>query len=388
MIYTYLRPLLRIALLGALGASLAGCGNLKVTMGVLKPEVVRQHMDKELVSKLLPVALAATPATIGADVGNLRDSHRAAYASLQKRYELEAAKLPQPAQGQLLSIARDLTGDFSANTAPLYADLQSDLVKYQADLKRTMAGRYSLAQNDADQATVVEMLRVWQQRVQQTSAAITRDIRKSVANAAESIKSKSGSLAVPDTRGWVREELAGVTNQLAQISVQNSPAAYAVANASDANWAESYNHVLARSAGGASDVAIKLDPFTGNYLLKGLSFDPSDVAAVAAKVTTQALLVAAQVAGVPVKLASAPDDGSAGKALAQSSGALADAQAAVETRRVRDDARKAALMAIANVIVNEEIDFKSADADTRKAAIAAIRTALDKRLTLIRPANP
>ncbi len=376
----------RIAVLALVGVVLPGCGNLTVTMGVLSPEIVRAEMDKELVARLLPTVLASTPASIEADVAKLRGAHFQAYENLRKQYEANAAKLPQSAQNGLLGAARGLTDDFNTNTASFYRSLTVDLAQYRVDLKAKMEGRYSVAPGEAAYLPTVEVLRVWQKRVGQASSAIRGDIAQKVTNAASRIEqASSGALVVPDLQSWIRTEQAPVSDQVAQLSIQNSPAAYAVANADDNAWAQRYNNVFTRSQGGASDVAIKLDPLTGNYLLKGLSFDPSDVAAVASKVTTQALLVSAQIAGVPVKQASAAADGTAGKALATSSGALADAQAAVESRRVQDEARKAALIALANIILNEEADFKSTTDDTRKAAVAVIRSAFEKRLSIIRP---
>ncbi|MBN8479615.1 MAG: hypothetical protein J0L91_11700, partial [Burkholderiales bacterium] len=65
---------------------------------------------------------------------------------------------------------------------------------------------------------------------------------------------------------------------------------------------------------------------------------------------------------------------------------LADAQARVATRAAQDQARKVALLAIANVIVNEESDLKSTDDKKRRAAIEAIRNAFLTREAILRPA--
>ncbi|MDM0122593.1 hypothetical protein [Variovorax arabinosiphilus] len=380
---------LRLAMLVVVGASLVGCGNLTVTMGVLRPDVVRAELDKELVSRLLPTIVASTPVSIFEDVERLRSAHRQAYAELRVQYEASAAKLPQPAQGGLRGAAADLTGDFDRNTGAFYRDLTSDLRKYRAELIARLDGRYTVTPAEGVYFPTVDILRVWQKRVAQASSAIRGDIAAKVKDAAEVIqRAAAGALVVPDLQGWIRAEQSKVVDYVAQLSIQSSPAAYAVANADDTAWAERYNYVLARSHGGASDVAIKLDPATGNYLLKGLSFDPSDVAAVASKVTTQALLVSAQIAGVPIKQSAAPADGVAGKALTVSSGAMVDAQIALETRRQQEDVRKAALVALANVIVNEENDFKSATDETRRAAVAVIRNAFDKRASVIRPTAP
>lgn len=386
---------LRSAALALVMVLLSGCGTLKVTMGVLKPEVIRAEVDRELVDKLLPTVLGSTDQTIVSDVEKLRDAHKEVYVRLRKQYEQRAATLADPAQTQLLRIARSLTNDFDSNTARLYGSLSNDLQQYRATIINVNKGTLGVRPGDDRYQPTVDALLVWHRRVAQASTLIEGDIASKVQSASAVIAAnRGGGLSIPDLKAIVAAEKAtiqaeksAVNAYLSQLSVQNSPVAFAVANAKDEDWATRYNYVNADSYGGAADVAIKLDPSTGNYLLKGLSFDPSDVAAVASKVTTQALLVSAQLAGVPIKSPSPPAAGAAGAALATSSGALADAQASLETRRAQDEARKVALLAIANVILNEEQDFKSADANTRKAAIAAIRRAFETRQAILRSSS-
>ena len=379
------RCIWRTAALGLLCVTLAACGNLRVTVGVLDPKVARSQLDQDLVDKLLPTIQGSTPQTIEGEVEKLRVAHRDAYRKLRVRYEADAAKLPEPTRTGLLSLARGLTDGFESRTRDLYRDLRLDLQQYRADVTQRMGTRFTLGPGDADYAGVVAVLRVWQQRVTQTAAIIRAELDQATVDAAETFRKNAGLAAnAPEAESLKREVLVGVDSQLAQLSIQNSPFAHAVANAPDMAWTERYNQVVAQSWGGASDVAIRLDPKTGNYMLKGLSFDPSDVAAMASKVTTQAMLVAAQMAGVPVKSITTPPTNTPGAALAASSSALADAQASLVTRQAKVKARQQALQEIAQAILSEEADLKSTDATTRQAAVAAIRSALDKRLAIIR----
>ncbi len=355
-------------------------------MQVLNPAVVRAFLDTELTSKLLPQVLASTPESLRTQVDRLEQQHRAAYVRLATTYRGEAEKLPADPKARLLKLTNELLRDFDNNAAQraFYAAVQRDLVVYADDIRKLLPGRSFIAPNEPGYDKVLFALRLWQQRVAQAEKVIAEDIRSSGASLASVFP---GANADAILQNAIAGPLLALQGELAQISVQNSPVAYVVASAGDESWATRYNQVLTSSKGGASDVAIRLDSRTGNYLLKGLSFDPADVAAVAAKVTTQALLLTAQAAGVPVKTSSTPADGTAGKALASSSGALADAQAAVETGRAQDEARRNSLLSLAQTIVGEERDLAGDDA-SRRAAMAAIRNALDKRLALIRPVTP
>jgi len=88
--------------------------------------------------------------------------------------------------------------------------------------------------------------------------------------------------------------------------------------------------------------------------------------------------------GVPVKSAAPAADGTTGKALSDSSTALANAQAGLEARRAQDQARRAALLALASVIVSEEAEL-GGDDGRRKAAVSAIRGAFEARQPALLP---
>ena len=80
--------------------------------------------------------------------------------------------------------------------------------------------------------------------------------------------------------------------------IQQSPYVYYVASADEKKWAPKFDQTAGRGTFGNTDIAIKaLAP--GNFTIKGISFNPADVAATASKVTSQTVLLAAQVAGVP-----------------------------------------------------------------------------------------
>jgi hypothetical protein len=374
------------AVLSSTALALSGCGSLNVQMQVLNPAVVRAFLDNELTSKLLPQILASTPESLRNQVDRLEEQHRNAYVRLAATYRSEAAKLPAEPKARLLKLTDGLVSDFDTNVKQraFYTALRRDLVANSNDIRKLVPGQTSIAPNEAGYDKVLFALRLWQQRVAQAEKVIAEDIRSSGASLASVLPGASADAILQNS---IAGPLSALQSELAQISIQNSPVAYVVASTGDESWGTRYNHVLTSSKWGASDVAIRLDSRTGNYLLKGLSFDPSDVAAVAAKVTTQALLMSAQAAGVPVKTSSTPADSTTGKALAASSGALADAQAAMETGRAQDEARRTALLSLAQTIVGEEKAL-AGDEASRRAAMTSIRNALDKRLTLIRPAAP
>jgi hypothetical protein len=115
-----------------------------------------------------------------------------------------------------------------------------------------------------------------------------------------------------------------------------------------------------------------------------VTFNPADVAATAAKVTSQTVLLAAQVAGVPVKLSGSPDANKAGAALAQSSNALATSLALNERVHTRMIAHRDALRRIAAAIVNERDVVLSGNDAERKAALDSIKAVYESQAPRLR----
>ena len=110
---------------------------------------------------------------------------------------------------------------------------------------------------------------------------------------------------------------------------------------------------------------------------------------VASKVTTQALLIASQIAGVPVQ--TQPQAGTSGAALATSSRALVGAEKARAQQNLLLLSHKDALRSLAGTILREWPSLDNDDDAKRMAAISASRagfTANKSRLNLTAPAAP
>lgn len=164
--------------------------------------------------------------------------------------------------------------------------------------------------------------------------------------------------------------------------LEHSPYAYIVASADKLHWAPRYNDTMARGMFGNTDIAIKaIGPV--NFTIKGLSFNPADVAAMASKVTTQTVLLASQIAGVPVAVTGTPTGN--GAALAQSSDRLSEVLSSNAQTRVQLNAQQDALISIAFAILRERSSIESDDANQRREALDAILAVYDShaaRLTI------
>ncbi|MEJ0038633.1 MAG: hypothetical protein WDO68_21585 [Gammaproteobacteria bacterium] len=113
----------------------------------------------------------------------------------------------------------------------------------------------------------------------------------------------------------VKQALHTINSPIGDGALGDSQFAYAVASVPEKEWRQDFNKAFARGRSGNVDIAIVLNE-AADFSVKGMRFDATKVAQVASKVTTQSLLLAAGIAGVPVGKAG----GSAAAAPAGASG--------------------------------------------------------------------
>jgi len=160
-----------------------------------------------------------------------------------------------------------------------------------------------------------------------------------------------------------------------------SPYAYAPAAAPEEKWSPRFNETFGGGYLGNLNVAIKMVDL-GDFTLKGVTFDPSDVVRAISKVTVQTLVLAAQIYGVPIKApAGAAPQAPAGGALAASSTRLATVQEASAAREAKRQDYRAALTTIALAIIREQPKLASTDNAQRQAAIDAIKATYEAHKT-------
>jgi len=381
---------MRLLLLLASATILTGCSSLRVQVGVLNPDVVRERAANDRLAATMPNVMAETPTSVADFFAERANIHGRLYGGLRQVYLDEATKLTPGSdeRRQLEMAARSLTfpqklrddyGQWQTRALAVTATLQGLWPQYQAaqDAAAKLRLRNSLlaaldereAIRDAlDQALISDLdLQQMHERV----ASLPPEQQKAI---------------IERIQQSVRHE---VVTQKAQLfdpgGIQHSPYAYYVAKADEKDWAAKFDHSFGRGTFGNTDIAIKaLGP--GNFTIKGVSFNPADVAATASKVTSQTVLLAAQVAGVPVKLSGTPDATKPGVALAQSSNALATTLALNQRVDTRMIAHRDALRRIAAAIVNERNVVLSGSDAERKAALDSIKAVYESQASRLRVA--
>jgi len=377
-----------IALVCLLLIVVAGCSHLRVDIAVLNPAVVTAEDDRRLIHDSLPAVLAETEESLTAVLNIIQDAHRQYYLSLADAYRSQSAELDT--KNPKLSVSLRAIADsvdvaaFTETIAPRYGELGETILMLDKDIQALQASAKDNPESTAAlQSKTALKLRERRYRLRGFFMAVEDDAAKQSADLKAKLLEVKGQRVPQEGVEAKAKILSGVVDGGARSVIPGdtlwaSPYHFAVAAAPETEW-KSANDTWSKGQFGAMNVAIKLDP-KGEYTIKGVTFDPSDVVRVAAKVTTQSLLFAAQIGGVPVKTTGATGTGSA---VVAASGRLADAQAQIA--RAESDQRDYvdALLSIADQIVQEA---SSLDNDTqRKGALDRIRQVYDAQKSRIKP---
>jgi len=179
-------------------------------------------------------------------------------------------------------------------------------------------------------------------------------------------------------------------------TLDNDSEAYWVTTAPDRFWAQRYDYATGSGQFGDVNIAIRYDPNSdsdsqlGHVSVKGLTFDPSQVARVASKTVVQSLLLAAQLQGVPMGIIAPAssknsNDASAAGSVATSNELDQKQQATLLFEAERQDAQKA-LLAVAMSAIGQHDNLANADDDEIRASAAKlVKAAFDANAARIAP---
>jgi hypothetical protein len=369
--------------------TLGGCAELTVRVDILNPMEVHRITDNARMTVLYYEVARSTEASIHEQVEALWDRQRKAYAGLAAACLLAAGKpgVTEPARELLQSRARGLQ-EVSRSGSPIYGMY----VKYrealleQARRVRAAAGKNPFDEHGALTEPVMAALRVRQTELDRLQVEIFKNIDAATSDQSMISASLSGGgsqevqALVQEQKTQVRDAKLAFDTITGGRSLSASEYAFAVASARDQAWKPSFNEATGVGAFGNSEIVIKVDK-AGEFTVKGMQFDPGTIAAVASKVTTQSLLMAAKLAGAPV---AAPAVSEASKSPGPVDAGEADVarQSALLTRSAGLSAREQAIRGLAETILAAEDDL---DSDARRdSADKAIKDHFEAYSDIIR----
>lgn len=378
--------------------ALGGCGSLEVKVDILDHEYVKNVADQRDLRRALAIVLDdPTDAYHKQQIEKARDDVVGAYKELTTKLDQRAADPATTATSkQTLALVAtawrnegipQITGRYSNFFARVKA---SNKAVRDAFDKLQPGVQAAVRSGNAPLPETLRQLLLARNEELRSIDRYTREalqkLRDTVTEVAPTLGAVSSAL-VEDAKSSATASLNSLTAGQTLAADSN---ASVVALAPEKSWAPVYNKAFANGILGNVDIAIKMDS-VGDFTVKGVAFDPSQVAQVASKVTSQALVVAAQIAGVPIRTGSPSGDGAA---LAKSSTQLADLNrqrldAEAEAREAR-----AALIDIGLAVVQEYSALTATDSATnnvaRKTALDAVTASYKRqkaRINISPPAN-
>lgn len=373
-----------------------GCGSLSVEVAVLDPEVLLDGQTEIATAEnraRLAQQLSRILALDGADIDRLVDQVAQAHF---EHYTQVGAILAQEGHPEE---KMQLQNDFNLGIRPRYDQAKEKLKAVRRSLE-SLAERRSTAQGPARESIEEDLLvrlHQWTHHLRALEATAARDMADLDQHVASAL-SEDGEMSETETarvqaavqaaRQEPESRQARATSEavaqqaLATLSggtLDADPLVGTVAGADEGDWHRTFHEVWGRGLLGSFNMAIKMEKGPSRntfpeFTLKGLTFDPSDVARMASRVTSQALALGARMAGVSLTNVSGAATPPAGSAFTAVASPLAAQQANVSNATRSARVHDAALQNLAVVILQAWDDLTDpSDAAARKAAIDALK---------------
>jgi hypothetical protein len=357
-----------------LAVALVGCGRLQIQVDVLDPKEVEREIDRVLIRDALPDVLAQSDEGLRTKFNALFEQHEKFYADLAVAYRNQAATLSGDARMLSETAANALVPDFRRFIGPLYDVARNDVQRLNTEIRALEPARAAPGAPPTATSDLAQKLRQRNERFLDFSRFVLRNTNDKLKGAARELNRN----ALEPIRASA-ETVRQASNTLIQgRDLLDSPYTFAVASADDTKWSPYYNRTIGGGYLGNFDMAVKMVSL-GDFTIKGLLFDPSDVARAISRVAVQALVLSAQMSGVPVRMPPPSSSGrppADGTALAESSAALAQIQDTTARTEAKLADYREALVLIAQAILRER-DQITRTTDERGAANAAIKGSFD-----------
>lgn len=359
----------------------AACGSLEVQMDVLNPSYVEYLREEHEIRETLRLIIHMPKKYVSEQLTELNQRELDAYSQTAATYRKEAKSLDvnDTVRESLLTAAADslkngnqtqLVNNRYKETCRTVARLHKSIMEVVNSIEHDALGRMLQGSEDLD-PRLVGLISLRNEAIRSLIARVDTELERVGLEVSAKL---IGTTIASSIIKAVRDVAAMTANELVWgASLHNDPVAYAVASAPDAKWGKEYNRAFGRGDLGNLHIAIKLT-HKGDFTIKGMTFDPSKIAQMASKATTQVVLLAARIYGVPVSTGTdtqGNSDDDIGVLTGDDQQLVADEQTIMKRQKTKEDFNKALLL-IARSILDESEALVHPDSNTRKEAVEAI----------------
>lgn len=351
---------------------------MEITVDVLDPDVVRPIAEQEYIQENMDVVLAENELQVANTFSGIKTEHKSIYDIKYNAYRAQAEKtIDTDQKTRINNLATLLLADFGTFIEPVYDKIIEDWIAVGLQIKELYTA-YLTEQDKLQKRSLRRQLIV---QLESRTIMLT-EFKKFVAFDIDRVTTKFKSPEI----NKAKIKLASKSKLLFDSGgLLESRYAYYVVKADDDKWAKYYDRSFGKGVFGNTDIAIKaLGP--GNFTVKGLSFNPSDITNAASKVTTQALILAAQISGVPINI-----DGDVtgdGAQLAKSSSRISSAITAQDSLAIDLKGQSSALLRFTQAILDEKEKIEKGTAAEVKESIEAINAVYQSQSSRFSIASP
>ena len=373
-------------LLTVISVALSGCAALRVEVSILDRSVVDELYISDRLDEALPVLKEKEE--IEAKVKALKDAHREVYEAPVKVLQSVPDEISD--SGILEKFTEEIKTGFNEigwNNLydNLYDNFQNDWTNQNTKIQVRENELYESEKDPAElRGQMWSLLKDRDKLIENFFDSVRKDLDKIEFGDVNPNKNVTVSDEELNNIASIKEKIltaiAGAEERLSYVQesitlftsggLEHSRYAAVVAGADDDRWHDKFDFARGGGLFGDVDVAIKaLGPT--NFTIKGLAFNPSDVALAASKVTTQSLLLAAQISGVPVNIQGTPSGD--GETLALASAGAQNPRADLVEAETKIAEFDLALDSVASVILAEAEGIESGVEAEITEALTAIR---------------
>ena len=355
-----------------------GCAQLSVQVDILDPVATDIANEEGVLRRLYFKVARETSQNVVDEVEALRKKHSAANKQLGKIYKKLADEQSNLGLKRILSeSAEELEKATFPGGAlyPLYTQLQKVIIEGNAEILR-VARNTSLKAGEPIPPDLRAVLVARRDAERIAKEPLLQTLRAAKSELAQEVPEEERTDVEMEAQAVVAPVEKALKSIIGGPTLVGSEFAYPVVFAPEELWAPHFNYAKGKGTFGDADIVIKMGG-QGDFTVKGMQFDPSAVAAMASKVVTQSLLLAAQIAGVPVSSNAIQDSTAKSKGFVGAGDQVISIDQKLTEREAKIKAWKAAIRDIAQSILSEETSIIKGSNDDRIATGKAVNAIYD-----------
>lgn len=305
---------------------------------------------------------AKTSPDLLSEIDELFAPMAARLGDIDRQARNQAASLPQS----------DLAGRGAAS--PLSSDVKAALMARRTAYLETASAFYTERQNQCVEMVALLAAPLLPPAAAAPAAGAADGSSPSSTQAAQTL---DAGVAGPALRAVTQTAAANAADSARRVITGGGvlllakPEAWAVVSAPESAWAPHYNRARVTGLGGGTDVAIVMNS-TGDFSVKGFTFDGRATANMVAKVGGQALRLVAAAYGAPIPGAQAATLGAPAATGSVADNSVIQNQAAITAAAAEEAQYRAALFRVADSVLANRNGLINGDVSAAAAAAASL----------------